>query len=124
MPLERFPFRFRDPVSGKWVKARYRAERHVIAERHAEWEIIGDPLVIEDDQPHDGFNPYRGQQAKPEPPPQMQPHLEMPVAIDHTAALLVCYFLRRYVTWCARSRRYAQMQGAARLWASVRESLA
>ena len=26
--LELFPFRFRDPVSGKWVKARYVAERH------------------------------------------------------------------------------------------------
>jgi hypothetical protein len=29
-----YPFRFRDPVSGKW---------HVITERYAEWEIIGAP---------------------------------------------------------------------------------
>jgi hypothetical protein len=38
-----FPFRFRDPVTGKWTRARYRAERHSIAVRYAEWQIIGEP---------------------------------------------------------------------------------
>ena len=38
-----YPFRFRDPVSGKWVRARYVAERDVIAERYREWQIIGEP---------------------------------------------------------------------------------
>ena len=38
-----FPFRFRDPVSGKWVRARYVAEPHEIAARYTEWEIIGPP---------------------------------------------------------------------------------
>jgi hypothetical protein len=38
-----FPFRFRDPVSGKWVKARYVAERHEIIARYREWQIIGGP---------------------------------------------------------------------------------
>jgi hypothetical protein len=38
-----FPFRFRDPVSGKWVRARYVAERNVIVERYCEWEITGPP---------------------------------------------------------------------------------
>jgi len=28
--LELFPFRYRDAVSGKWVRARYLAERHII----------------------------------------------------------------------------------------------
>ena len=37
--LELFPFRYRDPLTGKWVKARYRAERDEIAARHAEFEI-------------------------------------------------------------------------------------
>jgi hypothetical protein len=41
--LSLYPFRFRDPVSGKWQRARYVAERHVITERYAEWEIIGPP---------------------------------------------------------------------------------
>ena len=39
--LELFPFRYRDPITGKWVRAGYRAERHEIAARYAEWEITG-----------------------------------------------------------------------------------
>jgi len=35
MRLELFPFRYRDPLTGKWVRARYVAERHVIPERGA-----------------------------------------------------------------------------------------
>ena len=38
-----YPFRFRDRVSGKWVRARYKAERHEIVARYAEWEIVGPP---------------------------------------------------------------------------------
>jgi hypothetical protein len=34
-----YPFRFRDPVTGKWVRARYKAERTEIATRYAEWEL-------------------------------------------------------------------------------------
>lgn len=41
MRLELFPFRYRDHVTGKWVRARYRAERYGIAKRYAEFEIIG-----------------------------------------------------------------------------------
>ena len=40
-----YPLWFRDPVSGKWVRARYVAERSVIAERYREWEIIGPPEI-------------------------------------------------------------------------------
>ena len=40
-----YPFRFRDPVSGKWVRARYVAERHELEARYAEWEIIGPPEI-------------------------------------------------------------------------------
>jgi len=39
--LELFPFRFRDPRTGKWVRVRYVAERHEIAARYAEWKITG-----------------------------------------------------------------------------------
>ena len=48
--LELFPFRFRDPVTGKWVRARYRAERHEIAARYVQWEITG-PGEIRDIDP-------------------------------------------------------------------------
>ena len=44
-PLVLYPFRFRDPVSGKWVRARYKAARTVIAARYAEWEIVGPPEI-------------------------------------------------------------------------------
>jgi hypothetical protein len=39
----------------------------------------------------------------------------MPPRIDATERFLLQLFLRRYITWCARRRRFAAMQGAARL---------
>ena len=45
--LELFPFRFRDPVTGKWVRARYRAELHEITTRYADFEITGAPEIRE-----------------------------------------------------------------------------
>jgi hypothetical protein len=52
-----YPFRYRDPLTRKWVRARYLAERHEIAARYSEWEIIGQPEVR---RPRDGwFNPWR-----------------------------------------------------------------
>ena len=40
-----YPFRYVDPVTGKWTRARYRAERHEIAARHEKWEIVREPEV-------------------------------------------------------------------------------
>jgi hypothetical protein len=48
---------------------------------------------------------------------EIQPHLAMPPRIDATERFLLRVFLRRYITWCARRRRFAAMQGAARLFA-------
>jgi hypothetical protein len=39
--LLRHPYRFRDPLTSKWIRARYRVERDAIAARYATWEIIG-----------------------------------------------------------------------------------
>jgi hypothetical protein len=50
-------------------------------------------------------------------PLELQPHLAMPPAIDATERFLLRVFLRRYITWCARGRRFAQMEGAARPYA-------
>ncbi len=52
-----YPFRFRDPVSGKWVRARYIAERDVIAVRYSEWEITGTPELRR--SVGAAFNPWR-----------------------------------------------------------------
>ena len=57
--LELFPFRYRDPRTGKWVRARYVAELHEIAARYAEWEIIR-PAEIRDVDPEARyFDPQR-----------------------------------------------------------------
>lgn len=51
------PFRFRDPLIRKWVKARYKAERHGLIARYAEWEIIGEPELR---WPQEGwFSPWK-----------------------------------------------------------------
>jgi len=39
--LELYPFRFRDPLTGKWIRARYVAELHETRQGYAEWAIIG-----------------------------------------------------------------------------------
>lgn len=36
-----YPFRARGPLTSKWYRARYKAERHEIAAGYAEWEITG-----------------------------------------------------------------------------------
>jgi len=63
MPKELFPFRYRDELTGKWVRARYVAERDVIAQRYREWEIVGPPEIRGD--PDDGyFRPYRQRRSR------------------------------------------------------------
>jgi hypothetical protein len=57
--LERYPFRFRDPLTGTWVRVRYVAERHEIAAGYAEWEITGPPEIREVDPSARYFNPVR-----------------------------------------------------------------
>ncbi len=57
--LDLFAFHYRDPRTGKWIRARYHAERHEIAARYAEFEIIGEPEIrnVESDARY--FNPHR-----------------------------------------------------------------
>jgi hypothetical protein len=117
-PIELYAFRFRDPRTGKWIRARYVATLAELAARYREWEIIGPP-EIRGDVPVQMFQPVPRHVA--EAPLELQPHLAMPPAIDGTERFLLRLFLRRYITWCARRRRFAQMQGAARL---VREDCA
>ena len=54
-----------------------------------------------------------------EQPPQLNPHLGRPPAMDSVECFLTSLFVRRYVTYCARRQRYAQMQGAARLLSEI-----
>jgi hypothetical protein len=108
---ELYPFRFRDPRTGKWVRARHRATLAELASRYREWEVIGPP-EIRGDAPLQMFQPS----PRSEKPLELQPHLAMPPGFDVTERFLLRLFLRRYVTWCARRQKFAQMQGAARLF--------
>ena len=116
--LELFAFRYRDPRTGKWIRARYRATLEEIAQRYPQFEII-DPAAIRDVDPEArNFSPHRhpldaALRRYNERPPELQP------AIDATEAFLLAVFLRRYVTYCARRRKYAAMNGAARLLATL-----
>ncbi len=122
--LELFPFRYRDPRTGKWVRARYVAELHEIAARHAEYEIIGPPEIRDVNPDARYFAPHFNAMTNTEMrrfrerPPELQP------TIDALEVFLVLLFLRRYVTYCARHDKYAAMNGAARLCAAVRGSVA
>ena len=113
-PLELYAFRFRDPRTGRWVRARYRATLAEIKTRYREWEIDG-PAELRGDMPVQVFQPQLPRLDHK--PLELQPHLAMPPAIDATERFLLHVFLRRYITWCARRGRFAQMQGAATLFA-------
>jgi hypothetical protein len=120
--MELYPFRYRDPLTGRWVKARYKATPEEIAARHAEWEIVG-PAEVRSSI-GGSFQPYRvvphaELTRLEEPPPQINPHRERPPAIDAGECFLTALFLRRYVTYCARRGQYAEMQAAAHLHAKV-----
>jgi hypothetical protein len=57
--LELYPFRYRDPRTGKWVRSRYVAELHEIAARYAEFEIIGPPEIRNVDPAARPFTPHK-----------------------------------------------------------------
>ena len=52
-----YSFRFIDPLTGRRVRARYRAERHEIEQRYEKWEITGEPEVRH--VAVSGFSPWR-----------------------------------------------------------------
>jgi hypothetical protein len=108
------------------------SELHVIAERYAKWEITGPP-EIRSGTPVVMFSPWASLSPRPaahlppveDPPPDHgptpdPPPVEQPPPIeDQLERFLVPLFLRRYVTYCARRRRFAEMEGAARLHAKI-----
>ena len=59
--LELYPFRFRDPRTGKWIRARYLAELSEIQRRYREWELVGPPEIrrVPDDARSNQFNPFQ-----------------------------------------------------------------
>ena len=41
MAAELFPFKYFDPLRGRWLQARYRATREAIAKGYEKWQITG-----------------------------------------------------------------------------------
>jgi hypothetical protein len=133
-PLLLYPFRYFDPIRRRWVRARYVAERHVIESSYEKWEITGPPEIRRRGGHYDSFNPFRQPAAHlptvEEPPPHPDapppsppnneppdPPVEEPPPIeDQFERFLVLLFLRRYATWCVRTRRFGSAEGAKRLW--------
>lgn len=81
--LELFPFRYRDPRTRKWIRARYVAERHEIAARHTEWEITGPPEIRDVDPNERYFTPWKvvphaDLMRMEERQPELGPHLADP----------------------------------------------
>ena len=114
--LELFPFRYRESFMGKWVKARYRSERHEIAARYAEWEVVRPPEIREVGLDAHYFTPWKvvpqaELMGRRELPPEMQPHLAEPPRIDEREARLatissqVRHILRAAKTICTNARR-------------------
>jgi len=140
-PLLLYPFRFFDPIRRRWVRARYVAERHVIESSYEKWEITGPPEIRRRGGHYDSFNPFRKPAAhlppievpppheeppereppdnEPRDPPVEEPPEQSP-SVDVIERFLVLLFLRRYVTWCARTRRFGAMEGAAQLFRELR----
>ena len=57
--LELYPFRFRDPLTGKWVRARHKLEVPAIQRRYADWETTGPPEVrMVTPRGAEPFNPF------------------------------------------------------------------
>jgi hypothetical protein len=43
--LELYPFRFRDPLTGKWVRARHKLQVPELQRHYSEWEVTGAPEI-------------------------------------------------------------------------------
>ena len=57
---ELYPFKFRDPLTGKWVRARHKLQMPALQRQYAEWEITGAPEIRHvTPGPIEHFNPFR-----------------------------------------------------------------
>jgi hypothetical protein len=98
---------------------------HEIAARHERWEITGGPEIRS--QAAAMFSPSsklapRAARVPVEDSPALDrlSDVSSVTTLTEIERFLLLVFLRRYVTYCARRRRFAQMNGAARLLRTVR----
>jgi len=85
-----------------------------LAAHAGEWIVDGPPEVYRPLGATSGFQAWGG---RPDGARLvLHPQRDSPPAIDPLERFLAGVFLRRYVTWNVRSRRFAQAQGAAMLF--------
>jgi hypothetical protein len=118
-----YPFRYRDELSGKWVRARYVAQRHEIAARYKDWEIVGPGEVRRPRGRY--FTPFASKLTVPKPGPigqrflELAPHRRKPTGIDSREHQLVCVFLGRLIVYEARKGRFDNVRSATDLLVEV-----
>jgi hypothetical protein len=114
-PTILYPFHKRDPLTGKWYRARWKAALDEI-ERNG-WIVDGEPETRSSLGHTSSFKPWHGSPSLPSGDDvELHPHRADPPRIDKTERFLARLFLRRYVTYCIRRARFAQAQGAMALW--------
>jgi len=121
------PFSLSRIIYGQVGQGALRAGRHEIAARYAEWEIIGPPEIRDVDPGARYFMEgpaARGAMRISERAPQIIRIWKGRRRLTRPGAFLINVFLTRYVTYCARRRRFREMQGAARLLAVLCASIA
>jgi hypothetical protein len=58
--LELYLLRYRDPLTGKWVRARHKLQMPALQRQYAEWEITGAPEIRHvTPGSAEPFNPFR-----------------------------------------------------------------
>ena len=57
--IELYAFRYRDPIGGKWIRARYVATLEEIARRYQHFEILGPAQIRDVDPESRHFAPHR-----------------------------------------------------------------
>jgi hypothetical protein len=58
--LELYPFKFRDRITGKWVRARHKLQVPALQRQYSEWEITGPPEIRHVTPGSlEPFNPFR-----------------------------------------------------------------
>ena len=56
-PIILYPFRRRDPLSGKWYRARYKVSEEQLAQHEGEWIVDGPPEIRRALGPTSAFQP-------------------------------------------------------------------
>jgi len=112
---EYFPFKLQDERTGKWRLARWKATLEDVEKLGG--EVCGPPVTYSPLGNTSDFlrdvpiRPFEMTNRL-----EMHPHWEAPPAIDAIERFLTQVFLRRYGTWCVRTKRYPEAQGAAALY--------